>query len=117
MKDEWYQNRSLESVCALATNVDKFPLKELRKKAYSALRITFLLATNTDFFGSQFDLRTMYDADVLDLMAKNENICFIGGLIIRMLLTVSTNPQMVSRDEKVENFAIYFKLYFLFLDN
>lgn len=49
-------------------------------------RAIFLLATNTDLFGTLYDRSKMYDADIALELSKNLNVKFVAELMVKLNL-------------------------------
>lgn len=81
----------MESVFALMTHVYRVSPERLRETALSALRTVFLLATRTKLFGEPDNRREVKDEDILKQMAKNPDVKFVGGLLIRIELSNTHN--------------------------
>lgn len=95
LNGEWYKKSSLELIFTLMTHADKVSARVLREAALSALRIVFIIATYTDFFGTQYKRSQMYDTDIVLDMSKNPDVLFIGGLLMRIFLVVRTNHRVM----------------------
>lgn len=103
LKDEWYQNPSLESILTLKTKVGKLKDIELRETTAIALCVSFHLATATNFLGIQYKRSEMPDDEILLLMSKNANAIFVGGLLVKLAQIVKFN----SLDVGVNNYYIF----------
>lgn len=78
----------------MCTNAEKVPSDVLREMATSAVRLTFLLAINTDVFGRKYRRKKMIDKEIVMLMAKDSNVLFVGGLLMRLHLLIFSEHQV-----------------------
>lgn len=64
--------------------------KEFKKYVKLSVRLTILYATQTDFFGS------FYDLEVLKTLTENEDIIFFGSLLIKTISSMVKNGCLVN---------------------
>lgn len=62
--------------------------------ATSAVRLTFLIAINTDIFGRKYGRKKMVDKEIVMLMMKDPKIIFVGGLLMRLHLLIFSEHEV-----------------------
>lgn len=65
------------------------------KYSMVSLRIIFLLATCTTYFGSRYDDTILSDAEIASRLAKNDNVKFLGGVLVKMIFRQLINSYPV----------------------
>lgn len=79
---------SLENIFAFAPPNDEPDSLQRMDKALDIVRVVFLLATNTEFFGAKFDRTKLRDSEILAALANDAEVQFAA----RMLMKLPTNP-------------------------
>lgn len=79
----------------MMTHAKEIPVERLRETALCALRIVFILATETPCFGKRYKREKLKDPDILRLMSFSEDINFVGGLLMRIGLVTRHNNYQV----------------------
>lgn len=74
------------SVLALNNYIAMISEKVFQTIAANTIQILFHLATNTDLFGVQLKRSCMIDRVILLAMSEDEDIQFIGGLLMQLFL-------------------------------
>jgi len=75
-------------VYSLITNTEKRTVSDLFRRSMDTCFILYFLATRTTMFGAKLP-------DDLNALAKNDDVTFFGGLILRHQQTIPCNIHTV----------------------
>jgi len=87
-QDGKLHNDKYISVYSLVTNTEKRSVSDLFKRSLDTCFILYFLATRTVIFGAKLP-------EDLSVLAKNNDITFFGGLILRHQQIIPTNMHIV----------------------
>ncbi|XP_032670457.1 SET and MYND domain-containing protein 4 isoform X2 [Odontomachus brunneus] len=83
------------SLYSLERNTEKRPFIDLFRRTIDTCFILYLLATCTKFFGIKF-------SDDLRALARNDDVTFVGGLILRHQQIIPTNVHCFTEQRYLE---------------
>ncbi|XP_029680669.1 SET and MYND domain-containing protein 4-like isoform X2 [Formica exsecta] len=89
-----YSDRYI-SVYSLVTNTDKRSVSDLLRRSLDTCLILYFLATRTVMFGTKLP-------EDLSILAKNDDVTFIGGLILRHQQIIPSNIHTFSEEQGLE---------------
>lgn len=75
---------SLESILAFAPSNEESDTLLRMKKAMEVVRIVFLLATCTNFFGMQVDKTKIHAAEILRVLSNDPGVQFVGKMLMKL---------------------------------
>ncbi|GAB1859042.1 SET and MYND domain-containing protein 4 [Camponotus japonicus] len=83
------------SICSLVTNTEKRPVPDLFRRSLDSCFILYFLATRTVMFGAKLP-------EDLSVLAKNDDVTFFGGLILRYQQIIPSNIHTFSEEQDLE---------------
>ncbi|XP_050450117.1 SET and MYND domain-containing protein 4-like isoform X2 [Cataglyphis hispanica] len=83
------------SIYNLVTNTEKRPVSDLFRRSLDTCLILYFLATRTVMFGAKLP-------EDLNVLAKNDDVTFIGGLILRHQQIIPSNIHTFSEEQGLE---------------
>ncbi|XP_012277849.1 SET and MYND domain-containing protein 4-like [Orussus abietinus] len=94
--DGKFHSEDYRSVYSLTTNADKRSVPDLFGRALNTTYILYFLATETEMFGTKLKAN-------LPSLAKNSDLTFVGGMILRHQQMIPSNVHMFVEERDFDN--------------